>query len=105
MTTVISNTLSMKRIPIQVNWVKDRFVRRVSDLRSGDLHIGSNYFDVFPTNKNLTYNLVTSAVFLVAALLLKHSERWNQYWWSRMPFSWHRWLTRPHCSPSIGSTG
>jgi membrane protease YdiL (CAAX protease family) len=42
--------------------------------------LGSNYFDVFPTNRNLTYNLVTSAIFLAAALLLKYSKRWSQYW-------------------------
>jgi membrane protease YdiL (CAAX protease family) len=42
--------------------------------------LGSNYFRVFPTNKNLTYNLVTCAVFLVAAVWFKRTERWNQYW-------------------------
>jgi membrane protease YdiL (CAAX protease family) len=41
---------------------------------------GSNYFDVFPTNHHLTYNLATCAVFLVSALVLKRSERWNRYW-------------------------
>jgi membrane protease YdiL (CAAX protease family) len=42
--------------------------------------LGSNYFEVFPTNRNMTYNLVTSAVFLTAALLFKYSKRWSQYW-------------------------
>lgn len=41
---------------------------------------GSNYYDVFATNKNLTYNLLTSVIFLAAALLLKFSKRWNQFW-------------------------
>ena len=42
--------------------------------------LGSNYFDVFATNKNLTYNLIVSASFLTAALLLKFTKRWSQYW-------------------------
>jgi membrane protease YdiL (CAAX protease family) len=44
------------------------------------LILGSNYFDVFPTNKNLTYNLAISVVFLVASLWLQRTERWSQYW-------------------------
>jgi membrane protease YdiL (CAAX protease family) len=44
------------------------------------LILGSNYFEVFPTNKNLTYNLVISAIFLVTSLWLKRTERWSQYW-------------------------
>jgi membrane protease YdiL (CAAX protease family) len=42
--------------------------------------LGSNYFDLFPTNKNLTFNFVTCAVFLIAAVGFKRTERWNQYW-------------------------
>lgn len=41
---------------------------------------GSHYFDVFPTNKNLTFNLVVSAVFLAASLWFKFDKRLNQYW-------------------------
>ncbi len=41
---------------------------------------GCNYFRIFPTNQNLTYNVVVSAVLLAAALWLKRSERWRQYW-------------------------
>jgi membrane protease YdiL (CAAX protease family) len=41
---------------------------------------GSHYFDVFSTNKNLTYNLIISAVFLSAALWFKYDQRWNRYW-------------------------
>lgn len=44
------------------------------------LILGSNYFDVFSTNKNLTYNLVISAIFLAAALLLNYTKRWSRYW-------------------------
>jgi membrane protease YdiL (CAAX protease family) len=42
--------------------------------------LGSNYFAVFPTNRNLTYNLVISGFFLAAALWLRQTGRWNQYW-------------------------
>ncbi|HSG43281.1 MAG TPA: CPBP family intramembrane glutamic endopeptidase [Anaerolineales bacterium] len=41
---------------------------------------GSNYFDIFPTNKNLTYNLTVSALFLVVALWLKRDKHRNRYW-------------------------
>lgn len=41
---------------------------------------GSNYFAVFPTNKNLAYNAVLSAVFLAAAVWLKRNERLTKYW-------------------------
>lgn len=42
--------------------------------------LGSYYFDVFPTNKNLTFNLVVSAIFLIVALWFKFDKRFNQYW-------------------------
>lgn len=41
---------------------------------------GSNYFDVFQTNKNLAYQATLSVAFLVAAMWLKRSERLNRYW-------------------------
>ena len=41
---------------------------------------GSNYFEIFPTNRNLTYNLVLSVLFLVVALWLKRTKHWNRYW-------------------------
>jgi len=41
---------------------------------------GSHYFDVYPTNKNLTFNLAISAVFLVVSLWFKYDRRWNKYW-------------------------
>jgi membrane protease YdiL (CAAX protease family) len=41
---------------------------------------GSNYFDVFQTNKNLAYQASISVVFLAAAIWLKRSERLNRYW-------------------------
>jgi membrane protease YdiL (CAAX protease family) len=44
------------------------------------LIFGSYYFDAFPTNKNLTYNLAVSAVFLAAALWFKYDKRLNRHW-------------------------
>ena len=41
---------------------------------------GSYYFDVFPTNKNLTYNLMVSAVFLAVSLWFKYNKRLNRFW-------------------------
>jgi membrane protease YdiL (CAAX protease family) len=41
---------------------------------------GSNYFDVFQTNKNLAYQATLSVMFLAAAMWLKRSERLNLYW-------------------------
>jgi membrane protease YdiL (CAAX protease family) len=82
MTTAASNTpLVEKESPAQVNWVKRIILFVVFLICEAAIFIlGSNYFEIFPTNKNLTYNLVTSAVFLAAALLFKYSKRWSQYW-------------------------
>lgn len=41
---------------------------------------GSFYFEVFPTNKNLTFNLAVSAVFLAAALWFRYDPRLNRHW-------------------------
>ncbi len=46
---------------------------------------GSYYFDVFPTNKNLTFDLAVSAVFLVATLGFRFDKRLNQHW--RIPLA------------------
>ncbi|MBV6452719.1 MAG: hypothetical protein MHPDNHAH_03488 [Anaerolineales bacterium] len=42
--------------------------------------LGSHYFNAFPTNKNLTFNLAVSAIFLAASLWFKFDKRFNQYW-------------------------
>ncbi len=42
--------------------------------------LGGNTFDVFPTNGNLAFNLAVTGALLVAALLLRRSQRLNQYW-------------------------
>ena len=41
---------------------------------------GVHYYDVFPTNKNLTYNLSVSAVFLAVSWWFKYDRRLNAYW-------------------------
>jgi membrane protease YdiL (CAAX protease family) len=82
MTTAASNTpLVEKESPAHVNWVK-RIILFIVFLvcELAIFILGSNYFEIFPTNRNLTYNLVTCAVFLAAALLFKYSKRWSQYW-------------------------
>ena len=82
MTATATNTpLVEKESPTQVNWVKRLVLFVVFFICEVVIYIlGSNYFDIFPTNKNTTFNLVTSAVFLAAALLFKYSKRWSQYW-------------------------
>lgn len=42
--------------------------------------LGSNYFALFPTNKNLAYNIIISAGFLIAAVWFKRTERLAKYW-------------------------
>lgn len=73
--------------------------------------LGSNYYDVFSTNKNLNYNLVLSAIFLAASLWLKRAERWNQYW--RVAFAFFvasvanpsTWLLEDWTSSLLGRLG
>lgn len=41
---------------------------------------GSNYYTILPTNQNIAYEVGISAFFLVAALLMRRSSRFSQYW-------------------------
>ncbi|MCE7859333.1 MAG: hypothetical protein DYG86_06050, partial [Chloroflexi bacterium CFX2] len=41
---------------------------------------GSYYFDILPTNKNLTFNLAASAVFLAATLWFRYDQRMDSHW-------------------------
>jgi membrane protease YdiL (CAAX protease family) len=81
MTTIKEKGFEEKAPLAQVNWVK-RLVLFIVFLvcEVAIFILGSNYFEIFPTNKNLIYNLVASAVFLAAAMLFKYSKRWSQYW-------------------------
>ena len=40
---------------------------------------GSNYFDIYPTNKNLTFQLTVSAAFLAFTMWFKFNERLNKF--------------------------
>lgn len=40
---------------------------------------GCNYFDAFSTNRNLNYQLLLSATFLIAAIWFKRDKRLNPY--------------------------
>jgi membrane protease YdiL (CAAX protease family) len=44
------------------------------------LMFGVNYYKLFPTNGNLIYSASLCTVFLAAALLLKRSQKLNQFW-------------------------
>ena len=41
---------------------------------------GVYYFDVFPTNRNLTYSLILSALFLSVSLWFRFDKRLKKYW-------------------------
>ena len=49
-------------------------------LKAAIFIFGSYYFDAFPTNKNLAYNLAISAVFLLATLWFRYDKRGNRHW-------------------------
>ena len=81
MAAQFSNSILVEKRPLQSNRLK-QFTLFVLFLfcSLAILVFGSNYFEIFPTNKNLTYNIIVSVVFLVAALLLKLNEPWKKYW-------------------------
>ena len=80
MAAQFSNSIPVEKKPLQSNWLK-QFTLFILFLLCGlaILVFGSNYFEIFPTNKNLTYNIIVSAVFMVAALLLRLNEPWKKY--------------------------
>jgi membrane protease YdiL (CAAX protease family) len=41
---------------------------------------GSSYFTLFPTNESVLFKAFIPALFLMTALLLKRSQRYNKYW-------------------------
>ena len=75
-----STSLDRKEI-LQTNWIQ-RLGLFVMFLICGlaTLFLGSNFYEIFPTNRNLTYNLIISAVFLAASLWFKYDKRLNKYW-------------------------
>jgi len=65
----------------QANWIQ-RFVLFIVFLICGlsVLFLGSNFYNILPTNKNLTYNLIVSGVFFFAALWFKYDKRLTKFW-------------------------
>jgi membrane protease YdiL (CAAX protease family) len=82
MTTMAANTSHVEQAdPAQMSW-RSRLLLFVLFLicEFAIIIMGSNYFEVFPTNKNLAYNIAISVLFLAASLWLRRTERWHQYW-------------------------
>lgn len=82
MTTMAVNTShDVQAAPAQMSWTSRLLVFVLFLIcEFAIIVLGSNYFEVFPTNKNLTYNLAISVTFLAASLWLKRAERWHPYW-------------------------
>lgn len=81
MNTQTSITNLVEKEKIQLNWLQRVGLFLLFLLCEAVIFIfGSYYFDVFPTNKNLTFNLVVSTVFLVAMLWFRYDKRLNRLW-------------------------
>lgn len=81
MTTQTAPTNLTDKGTTQTNWRQRFYLFILLLLCEAAIFIfGSYYFDVFPTNKNLTYNLITSAVFLAVSWWFKYDKRWQRYW-------------------------
>jgi len=81
MTTQTATTNLIGKETTQPNWLQRLGLFIVFLICEATIFIfGSYYFNVFPTNKNLTYNLVVSAVFLAGSLWFKYDKRLNRYW-------------------------
>lgn len=81
MTTQTAKTNLIGEETTQTNWTKRLGLFILFLICEAAIFIlGSHYFDVFPTNKNLTYNLAVSALFLIAALWFRYDKRWKKYW-------------------------
>jgi len=81
MTTQTATTNLAGRETIQTSWLQRLGLFILFLICEAAIFIfGSYYFDVFLTNKNLTYNLILSAIFLATALWFKYDGRWTRYW-------------------------
>ncbi len=81
MTTQTANTKLVGKEMLQINWIQHVGLFLLFLLCEAVIFIfGSYYFDAFPTNKNLSFNLIVSAVFLIATLWYRYDKRWNKYW-------------------------
>ncbi|HLA07755.1 MAG TPA: CPBP family intramembrane glutamic endopeptidase, partial [Anaerolineales bacterium] len=85
MSTQTANTNLVGKETLPTTWLQRVVLFLLFLLCEAAIFIfGSYYFDVFPTNKNLTFNLVVSAVFLAAALWFRYDNRLNKHW--QIPF-------------------
>lgn len=81
MTTQTTSSSLVGKEKTQPNWVQ-RLGLFIVFLICGlaVLFLGSNFYDIFPTNNSLTYNLIVCAVFLAASLWFKYDKRLYRYW-------------------------
>jgi membrane protease YdiL (CAAX protease family) len=81
MATQLATSDLRKEAKAEINWLQRAGLFILLLLCEAAFFIfGSYYFDVFPTNKNLTYNLALSALFLGTSLWFKFDRRLSQYW-------------------------
>jgi membrane protease YdiL (CAAX protease family) len=81
MKTQTANTSLDRKETLQTNWIQ-RVALFIVFLICGlaILFLGSNFYEILPTNRNLTYNLIISAIFLTISLWFKFDKRLNKYW-------------------------
>lgn len=81
MTTQLASSILPEKEIVQPNWFQRLGLFTIFLVCGFAIFVfGSNYFEIFPTNKNLTYNLTISALFLVVALWFKRDKSWNRHW-------------------------
>lgn len=77
----------LKGSTVQTNWLQRLGLFILFLICEAAIFIfGSYYLDVFPTNKNLTFNLAVSAVFLIAALWFRYDKRLKKHWQTAFAF-------------------
>ena len=81
MTTTVATPILDEKKTMPTNWMQRSGMFIVFLICGSAIFVfGSNYFDIFPTNKNLIYNLSLSTLLLVTALWFKLDHRLNKYW-------------------------
>jgi membrane protease YdiL (CAAX protease family) len=81
MTSTVATPILDEKKTMPTNWIQRFGVFIVLLICGSAIFVfGSNYFDLSPTNKNLTYNLSLSAALLAAAIGFNLSQRWKKYW-------------------------
>ena len=81
MNTQPANTVIQEKPIAQASWLQRISLFLLFLICEAAIFIfGSYYYRIFPTNMNLAYNLIVSAVFLAASLWFKFDKRWNKHW-------------------------